>query len=94
MNDNDPCSKGPCSATVTINTVLGYGSSFGKGFVSGQRVRVRFAQTLSPTKDLFPDIQPALPGLHTKDTFEAFIISSQAMGSQEPTYEIYSYRRL
>jgi hypothetical protein len=90
---NDPCSKAPCSATVRIDSILGYGSAFPKPLAAGQTLQVKFAHTLNPTKEMFPDIQPALPGLRVKDTFEAFISASVTMGSSEPVYTIYSYEK-
>jgi hypothetical protein len=90
---NDPCSKAPCSATVRIDSILGYGSAFPKPLVAGQIIQVTFANTLNPTKEMFPDIEPSLPGLRVKDTFAALISGSVAMASTEPSYAIYSYEK-
>jgi hypothetical protein len=93
MSANDPCSKAPCSATVKIDSILGYGSAFPKPLVVGQSLRVRFAHTLSPTKEMFPDIKPALPGLRATEKFEALISGSETVGNSEPSYTIYAYEK-
>ncbi len=91
--DNDPCSKAPCSATIRIDSVLGYGSAFPKPLLVGQLLRVRFAHTLNPTKEMWPDVKPSLPGLRIKDTFEAIVTGSMTMGNSEPSFTIYGYEK-
>ena len=93
VSANDPCSKAPCSASVKIDSILGYGSAFPKSFAAGEIVNVRFTNTLNPTKEMFPDIKPALPGLRVKDSFEAVIGGAETAGSSEPSYTIYTYEK-
>jgi hypothetical protein len=92
-SEKDPCGKAPCMATIKIDSVLGYGSAFPKPFAAGQKVKVTFAQTLNPTKDVWPDIQPPLPGLRVNDRFEATIGSAMVVGTSEPAFTIHSYEK-
>lgn len=93
MNANDPCGKAPCVATVRIDSVLGYGSSFPKPLAAGTKIQVRFAHTLDATKDAMPEITPPLPGLSVGSTFAASITSAMAMGNSQPSYTIYGYEK-
>ncbi|MBM2841323.1 MAG: hypothetical protein HW412_1851 [Bacteroidetes bacterium] len=86
-----PCSKAPCSATIKIDSVIGYGSAFPGTLAGGERVNVKFALTLSPTARLFPDVTPALPGLDVGDKFEANINGSVSMGEKKPSFTVYGY---
>lgn len=90
-NEKDPCGKAPCTATIRIDSVIGYGSAFPKTFSAGGRLQARFAFTLSATKETMPDVKPALPGLRVGSKFTAAINASVAMGNSEPSYTIYSY---
>ena len=44
-----PCSKPPCRATVLVDSVLGYGSSFGAPLAAGRSIRAEFTFTLAAT---------------------------------------------
>jgi hypothetical protein len=90
-SEKDPCSKAPCMATINVDSVLGYGSAFPTVLAQGKKLRVKFMHTLNPTKDVWPEIQPPLPGLRAGHKFEAVITGSAAMGKQEPDYTIYRY---
>ena len=92
-SDKDPCGKAPCMATVTIDSVLGFGSAFPSTMSAGKKIQVKFALTLSSTKELLPEITPALPGLSVGSRFEALIAGSMAMGKTEPVYTIYGYEK-
>ncbi len=89
---NDPCSKAPCFATVQIDSVIGYGSAFPTSLGAGATLRARFAHTLSPTKDVMPELTPALPGLQAGSRFKADVIASPVLGG-EVSFTIYAYER-
>ena len=86
-NGDGPCSRVPCVATVRIDSILGTGSSFARPLTVGSAVLVRFAYTLSPSKELFPRMDPPLPGLRTGTQFRA-LMQSSAEGS---TYSVEMY---
>jgi hypothetical protein len=90
-SDKDPCGKAPCMATIKIDSVLGYGSAFPSVLTSGKKLTVRFAHTLNPTKDVWPEIQPPLPGLRVGYKFEAVLSAAAAMGKNDPEYSIARY---
>lgn len=92
-NEKDPCGNMPCLATVKIDSIVGYGSAFPKPLAAGQTLRVRFAFTLNATKDMLPDVKPALPGLSVGSRFEALIGGNLAMGKAEPVFTIYHYEK-
>lgn len=99
-----PCAKVPCNADVRIDSVLGYGSAFGTPVVQGKEYKMHFVFTLSPTsKELFPLMNTAYPGLHTGSSFIADIKRQDsgrtpdvrhATQSVVPVFVIYSYSRL
>ncbi len=67
----DPCARFPCTASVGIDSVLGYGSSFPRALASGDTISVRFQYTLAPSRSAIPDMRPELPGLHAGSRFIA-----------------------
>lgn len=86
--EGGPCSKAPCTAMVRIDSVLGCGSAVANPISVGSSVRVRFAMTLSPTKELFPKLDPPLPGLRLGSRFKALIQSgAEAVGYSVDSYE-------
>jgi hypothetical protein len=94
---DDPCSKGPCYANVRIDSVLGYGSAFPHPLATGNVVRVKFAYTLSPTKEIYPEMDPGFPGLRVGSTLRADMRSEGEMGPGETAkgrYIIYAYEAL
>jgi hypothetical protein len=44
-----PCSQKPCTATVRVERLLGYGSAFQGDLREGQTLQVSFPMTLGPT---------------------------------------------
>lgn len=92
-NEKDPCGKAPCMATVRIDSVLGFGSAFPSTMSAGKKIQVKFALTLSSTKEMLPEVTPALPGLSVGSTFEALINGSIEMGKTEPLFTIYGYTK-
>ena len=68
---SDPCSKAPCNATIRVQQVLGYGSGFTVPLAIGNEILVHFLFTLGTTRELFPGLNPPLPGLQVGSTFEA-----------------------
>ena len=76
---NDPCSKAPCTATVKVDNIVGYGSGFTAMLGKGSEVRVRFQYTLGPSSEVFPEMSPGLPGLKTGSKFQADIETGPAL---------------
>ncbi|MBI5472986.1 MAG: hypothetical protein HY961_11630 [Ignavibacteriae bacterium] len=93
-SDKDPCSKAPCSATIRIDSVHGYGAAFPKTLSPNEQLKVKFTYTLSSTAGNMPEVKPALPGLSTKSRFVANVIGLPTMGTQEPTFTIYGYEKI
>ena len=91
---SDPYSKYPCRAVVRIDSVLGYGSAFTKPLAVGTEIPIFFKFTLSPTKDLFPNMTQEYPGLSVNSTFLADVEAAEV---PEPgkrssiVYTIYGY---
>jgi hypothetical protein len=89
--DNDPCVKAPCTATIKIESILGYGPAFPALLIPSQEIVVTFAFTLNATGEMLPDVKPALPGLSVGSTFEALVSGAPVMGKSEPSFTIYGY---
>ena len=92
-SEKDPCGRAPCMATIMIDSVLAYGPAFPKVLNVGDRIQVTFAHTLNPTKDVWPEIQPPLPGLRMGSRFAATLRGSATMGSNSPSFTVYRYER-
>lgn len=75
-----PCSKAPCLATVRVDSILGYGSAFGNPIAVGRQVEVMFGFTLSPTKEILPQLTQAYPGLKVGSSFAANVRSDERRG--------------
>jgi len=90
----DPCSKFHCRATVRIDSVRGYGSSFVRPLSTGETVSVTFVHTLAPTRNVYPEMKPELPGLMLGSSFVADIegggmgIGGTALGFTVRTYAL------
>ena len=91
--EKDPCGTAPCIATVRIDSVLGYGSAFPKTFSAGEKITMKFANTLRPTEKNYPDVKPALPGLSVGSKFVALVNGQMVMGQTEPAYVVYGYEK-
>ncbi len=93
-NADDPCSKAPCMAVVKIESIEGFGSGFIEPIGPGMEVRVRFRYTLAPTKELFPEMSPSMPGLNNGSKFKADLMMSGvsiAGESQPKTFSVDRY---
>ena len=77
-----PCSKAPCSATVRVDSILGYGSAFGSSITAGQQVQIMFGFTLSPTKEILPQLTQVYPGLKVGSSFVANVRSNEGLGGK------------
>ncbi len=90
---DDPCSKAPCIAEIRIDEIRGYGSAFGTPLTVGQNLKMKFTYTTSPTKDLFPEMVPSLPGMKVGSKFQADVQSGGPSmgGAQEPRFRIGYY---
>ena len=87
-------SKHPSRAVVRIDSVLGYGSAFPEPLAAGTEIPVFFKFTLSPTKDILPDMTQEYPGLSVNSTFLADVEAADAPETSKDksiTYTIYGY---
>ena len=94
-----PCSIHPCIATVNINNVIGYGSSFKTTIAKGDKIKLEFAFTLSETsKELFPALEISLPGLKLGDIFTGDIEKIELLQfdtkSPQIVYRIFNYKKI
>lgn len=97
LEGGGPCSKAPCRGFVRVDSILGYGSAFGKPLVVTKVVNVRFAFTLAATtKDLFPTMTERLPGLEVGARFQADLESQNEIGSggRNTSYAIQEYQKI
>jgi len=85
-----PCAKAPCSATVRIDSIMGYGSAFGSSIAVGQQVQIMFGFTLSPTKEILPQLTQAYPGLKVGSSFTANVRSDEGLGGKT-SYTVNQY---
>lgn len=92
-NADDPCSKAPCIAVVKIESIEGFGSGFTEPVGPGKEVRVRFRYTLAPTKDLFPEMSPPMPGLKNGSRFKADLMMTGVSIAGEPLVKTFSVDR-
>ncbi len=91
----DPCSIHPCKAVVSVDSIIGYGSSF-PPLQKGSSINIYFYFTLGPTtKDLFPSLKEFYPGLKPGDSFTGNIVAVNTMNSdsKKKEYAIYGYRK-
>jgi hypothetical protein len=88
---NDPCSKAPCSATVKVDEVIGYGSGFTASLGKGSEIKVYFQYTLNPSGESFPGMSPALPGLKQGSRFQADLRSGATMADTKQAYAVGQY---
>ncbi len=94
-----PCAKVPCVATVRVDSVLSDGMGSVMPFGIGESVKVRFAYTLSPTREVLPNLKQQFPGLVVGSRFEADMIRPMARAdrpaadrsSSSPAYIIAEY---
>lgn len=94
-NSSDPCSKVPCRAAVRVDSILGYGQAFGRPLSRGEKISVKFVFTLSPTKDLIPNMSEFYPGLHVGSIFLANVESTiGTMGDKSNAlgFLVYGYK--
>ena len=95
---SSPCSKAPCLASVKVDSIIGYGSSFIEPLSTGDTVFIKFMFTLSPTtKELFPDMKGSYPGLLLGSQFIGDISSQVQMknyGMKNIPFLVYTYKRL
>jgi len=86
--------KYPSRAVVRIDSVFGYGSAFTKPLAAGTEIPIFFKFTLSPTKDLFPNMTQEYPGLSAYSTFLADVEAVEVpepVKSSSIAYTIYGY---
>ncbi|MCH8326485.1 MAG: hypothetical protein IIB83_08000 [Bacteroidetes bacterium] len=67
---NSPCGKVPCITVVKIDSILGYGSAFGKPLNLDTNIKLKFMfTTQETTKELFPNINEYYPGVKVGSQF-------------------------
>jgi hypothetical protein len=97
LDEKGPCSRAPCRAIVRVDSILGYGSSFGNPIALSKQISVRFAFTIAPTtSDLFPNAMEQLPGLQVGARFQTDIESQNEVGmsGRHSSYLIQDYKKL
>ncbi len=93
-NLSKPCSQAPCQAIIRIESVLGYGSAFGRPLATGSEISVFFPFTLMPTHMLFPTLEKDYPGLSVGSRFLADVesrLAFQPESGEKVLYIIYGY---
>lgn len=94
-NPDEPCSRVPCRATVRVDSVLGYGQAFPTVLSQSEEIYVKFAFTLGPTRELFPDLSESYPGIRVGSTFTADVAGTAVptMGKvyMSSAFEVYGY---
>ena len=65
-----PCRIAPCVGVVRVDSIVGLGAGF-PILSPGMELNTEFVFTLGATKDIFPDLRPAYPGLPVGTSFEA-----------------------
>ncbi|MCI0706993.1 MAG: hypothetical protein L0Y80_05875 [Ignavibacteriae bacterium] len=93
---SDPCSKAPCTATLQVDSVIGYGAGYTSPHSRGERIQVRFAFTVAPTKDILPSMDQHYPGVSIGTKLTADLRHERGpkgMGESAEyiTYTIYGY---
>jgi hypothetical protein len=72
-NPDTPCGKIPCSATLKVNQILGYGPST-EPIIPGAEIAAWFSFTTGPTDEyLFPGLSKHLTGVKEGDSLIALI---------------------
>jgi len=91
----DPCSKASCVASIKVDEILGYGSAFTSPLSKGKEIQVRFTFTLAPSKEMYPQMSPSLPGLVLGSRFQADLsagdMSMSDDASKTPAFSIGLY---
>lgn len=88
----DPCSKFHCRGTVRIDAVQGYGSSFVRPLSVGETVPMTFVYTLAPTRNVYPEMKPELPGLSLGSSFVADIEAGEmGIGGAPVVFTVRTY---
>lgn len=97
---NSPCGKVPCITVVKIDSILGYGSAFGKPLNRDTNIKLKFMfTTQETTKKLFPNINKYYKGVNVGSQFFGNvkeIKSSIKIGSNNDLrlYKIFEYKIL
>ncbi|MFC1493472.1 hypothetical protein ACFL6O_05875 [candidate division KSB1 bacterium] len=76
--EDHPSSLVPYMADVRIEELMGTGMAFPGSISEGKTITVKFTFTLSPTKDLFPELKDHLPGLKVNDSFQADMMGTDS----------------
>lgn len=90
----DPCSKVPCVATIRVDSLIGYGPAFARPLVSGDQIRARFAFTLRPSREQFPEMTESYPGLGPGSHFLVDVRSEPTPAMASPggvVFVVYGY---
>jgi hypothetical protein len=98
LSTEKPCGNVPCYAIVRVDSILGYGSSFGNPLVKGSTIRLKFMFTVEKTtKEYFPNLKEHFPGVvinsKLKGNIELVRGSSAVTNEEFPRlYRIFSYQ--
>lgn len=92
VDDTEMCAKAPCLAAVRVDTIIGRGATTETGLLrQGQQVDVYFRYSTAATAELFPEVQPALPGVDKGTPFTADIALAPESSNGRKVFELYNY---
>lgn len=60
---SSPCRTNPCKARIEILSIENKGQNYHDQFHVSDTLEIDFTYTLSPTRDIFPELNEHLPGL-------------------------------
>ncbi len=95
LRPDSPCGKVPCNTIVRIDSIIGYGASFGKPLIPQSEISLKFMFTTEKTTDeLFPNLKESYPGISINSKFSGDIqqVKSYETGKEIITYRIYEYQ--
>jgi len=97
--DDSPCSKYPCIASVRVDSIWGYGAAFANPVKTGKEIMLKFEFTLSPTsEEIFKNLDTRLPGLDVNSVFSGdieYLDPSENPGSAgDAAYRIFLYNKI
>lgn len=99
FQDDSPCSKYPCIASVRVDSIWGYGAAFSNPVKTGKEIMLKFEFTLSPaSEEIFKNLDTRLPGLEVNSVFSGdieYLDSSENPDSAgDAAYRIFLYNKI
>ena len=88
LHVTSPCKTTPCNANIQILSIVSNGQNYHGQFHAKDTLNIYFSFTLSPTEEIFPELNQHLPGLNVGDIFTAQLYESP---DANPPYRIKVY---